>query len=244
MLKHRDFAGMLVTMHQSGTHWVKYILTSAIYHEKGFDQPTSIHDEDRFIGNPKSHRGRPGVPSITASHSIPHILLGSRLMHQVMTFPRYVILVRDIRASLVSNYEKWKPACGFSEYLRGDVRGKRFNSDIWWCIRFNNAWGRVLKNVPDKATLIRYESMKEDTYAEFSKLVDFMGLEISRESIEFAIRFSDKEAMAKRQNPDADDLQVVRKDNRPPEEWFSGEDMQFFKETCRQYLKYDMGYTY
>ena len=84
--------------------------------------------------------------------------------------------------------------------------------------------------------------MKEDTYAEFSKLVDFMGLEISRESIEFAIHFSDKEAMAKRQNPD--DLRVVRKDNRPLEEWFSEGDMQFFRETCRQYLEYDMGYTY
>ncbi len=241
MLKHRDFIGMLVTMHQSGTHWVKHILTSAIYHEKGFEQPKSIYDEDRFIGNPKSHRGRPGVPSITASHSIPHILLGSQLLHRMVTFPKYVILVRDIRACLVSNYEKWKPSCGFSEYLHGDVRGKRFNSDIWWCIRFYNAWGRVLENVPDKATLIRYESMKEDTYTEFSKLVDFMGLEISRESIEFAINFSGKETMAKRQNPD--DLQVVRKDNRPPEEWFSEEDMQFFMETCRRYLKYDMGYT-
>jgi len=72
MLKHRDFVGMLVTMHQSGTHWVKHILTSAIYHEEGFEQPKSIYDEDRFIGNPKSHRGRPGVPSITASHSIPN----------------------------------------------------------------------------------------------------------------------------------------------------------------------------
>jgi len=68
-----------------------------------------------------------------------------------------------------------------------------------------------------------------------------MGLEISRESIEFAINFSGKETMAKRQNPD--DLQVVRKDNRPLEEWFSEEDMQFYMETCRRYLKYDMGYT-
>jgi len=93
----------------------------------------------------------------------------------VMTFPRYVILVRDIRASLVSNYEKWKPSCGFSEYLRGDVRGKRFNSDIWWCIRFNNAWGRVLETIPETTTLIKYEAMKEDTYTEFSKLVKFMG---------------------------------------------------------------------
>ena len=49
LLKHRAFVGMLISMHQSGTHWVRHILISAICHEKGFEQPTSIHDEDRFM---------------------------------------------------------------------------------------------------------------------------------------------------------------------------------------------------
>ncbi len=106
LLKHRDYIGMLITMHQSGTHWLKFILTSAISRHNGLEMPLYIQDEHQFFGNPKSHIPRPGIPPMASSHSIPHILLGSAFMHRLMEFPRYVVLVRDIPASLVSNFEK------------------------------------------------------------------------------------------------------------------------------------------
>ena len=152
LVKRRHFDGMLISMHQSGTHWLKHMLASALTDKYGLPAPQYIHAND-VIAGPKDKRLSDVMPHLVSAHSIPHALFRSKLFHSHVSLPPYVVLVRDIRASLVSNYEKWKDhyACEFEEFLLGDVSGQRFNNDIWWCIRFFNRWGEVIFQTNDVA---------------------------------------------------------------------------------------------
>ena len=236
LLAHRDFDAMLVSMHQSGTHWLQYMLTLALVKKLGIEQPEYIQNE-LFFGNASIYKCDYDVARIAGSHSIPHLLVGSKLLNKTLHFPKYLVLVRDMCASLVSNFEKWKDHVGytdFSTFIRGDERGKRFNSDIWWCIRFYNTWGRVLENIPDTTTFIRYEDLTTDTFDILKNITVFLELDLNDEA--------SKDKMRKKMIPNH--LTVVRKDSRDPDAWFSNEDKQFFIDTCADHLKHDFGYKF
>jgi len=244
LLAHRDFDAMIITMHQSGTHWLKYMLTLALVKKLAIKRPGYIQD-DIFFGNPSSYQCNYNIVRIASAHSIPHVLIGSKLLNQILSFPKYLVLVRDIRASLVSNYEKWKDNVeytDFSTFLRGDEKGKRFNNDLWWCLRFNNAWGKVLANIPDSTMLIRYEDLIANTFYSLKNVSHFLGLELSDEQLEYGIDEASKSNMRGKQDPSA--LTVVREDRRTPIDWFSEKDKQFFVDTCKDHLKYDFGYNF
>ncbi len=132
LLAHRDFDAMLITMHQSGTHWLKYMLTLPLSEKLDLDLPEYIQS-DLFFGNPSSYQNNSEMIRIASSHSITHALVGSNLFNKILHSPKYLILVRDMRPSLVSNFEKWKhhiEYANFSTFLRRDEKGNRFNSDI------------------------------------------------------------------------------------------------------------------
>ena len=244
LLAHRDFDAMLITMHQSGTHWLQYMLTLALAEKLGLDKPDYIQS-DLFFGNPSSYQNNSETIRIAGSHSIPHALVGSNLFNKILRFPKYLILVRDMRASLVSNFEKWKDHVeytNFSTYLRGDEKGKRFNSDIWWCIRFYNAWGRILNNMPDSTFSIKYEDLLTNTFHVLTNASEFLGLELKDEQLRLGINGASKSNMRGKQDPSA--LTVVREDRRNPIDWFSEKDKQFFVDTCKDHLKYDFGYNF
>lgn len=244
LLAHRDFDFMLITMHQSGTHWLKYMLTLALVEKLGIDRPEYIQD-DIFFGNPSSYQCNYEVSRIASAHSIPHLLLGSRLLNKLLRFPRYIVLVRDMRASLVSNFEKWKDNVeytDFSTFLRGDETGKRFNNDIWWCLRFYNAWGRILENVPDTTTFIRYEDLTANTFHTLKKISAFLELELNDKQLQYGIDEASKNKMQKKNDPTA--LTVVRGDKRNPLDWFSETDKLFFVNACKDHLKHDFGYNF
>jgi sulfotransferase family protein len=244
LLAHRDFDSMLITMHQSGTHWLKYMLTLALVEKLGIDKPEYIQD-DMFFGNPSSYQCNYEINRIASAHSIPHLLIGSKLLNKMIYFPRYIILVRDMRASLVSNYEKWKhdnEYTNFSTFLRGDEKGKRFNSDIWWCIRFYNAWGRVLSNIPDQTMSIKYEDLITNTHDILKNISAFMELELYDEHLQHGINEASKKKMQKKNDPSS--LTVVRVDKRMPIDWFSEEDKLFFVDACQSHLKHDFGYNF
>ena len=133
LLEHRDFDGYMVSMHQSGTHWLKHMLSVVMSPEYGLPIPELLQD-DSIIGHPKSPPKHTNAPRIVHSHTITAPVLAWPLVHELFGLPRYLILVRDPRAALVSHYEKWKDRyqVSFSEFLRGDPRGKRFRKDIWW----------------------------------------------------------------------------------------------------------------
>lgn len=244
LLAHRDFDAMLISMHQSGTHWLQYMLTMALVEKLGLEQPEYIQNGP-FFGNSSSYKNNHDVTRIAGSHSIPHILVGSKMLNKFVRLPRYLILVRDMRASLVSNFEKWKDHpdyTDFSTFLLGDTKGKKFNSDFWWCMRFYNAWGRVLANIPKNTVSVRYEDLVADTYTELNKISVFLGLELNEEQLRYGIEEASKSKMQEKQDPTA--RTVVRDENRDPIDWFSETDKHFFIDACKDHLKYDFGYNF
>jgi len=170
---------------------------------------------------------------------------GTHWFKYILHFPRHVVLVRDMCTSLISNFEKWKDyveCTDSSTFIRGDEKGKRFNSDIWWCIRFYNAWGRVLINIPDTTMSIRYEDMMTNTHDVLKNISAFLRLELSDKHLQFGINEASKNKMQKKNDPTA--LSVVRDDKRNPLDWFSEEDKQFFIAACDNHLNYDSGYNF
>ena len=246
LLKRRNFDGFMVSMHQSGTHWLKHILASALCHKYGLPPPKYSHANE-VIGGVKEPRGYQQLPRIASTHSIPHILLRSKILRTKIGFPPYTVLVRDVRASLVSNYEKWKDhyVCDFSTFLRGDVSGHRFDSDVWWCIRFCNAWGYISHRFPGETMVVKYEDLLAEPLPVLIRLNQFWALGLDESDLEHGLGESTKEKMAKKKDPNTElGLTVVRKDERLPENWFNADDQTFFRQVCKEFLKYDFNYDY
>ncbi len=248
LLKYRDFDGFLVTMQHAGTHWLKYMMSAAIANQLGLPPPRYIHNasSNDFIGHPKHPRPYPQAPRIASSHSIPHALVDSHVIRAVTKFPRYAVLVRDMRAALVSNYEKWEDryAVSFSEYLRGDVSGKRYVTDIWWCLHFLNRWARVCERFPDDTLVLRYERLSDDPATEIERVFSHFGVTIADEHIRAAVRDASKAQMAEMLDPEEPVRNIVRDDDRPPSAWFNSGDKRFFDEMVSRYLRSDYGYDY
>ncbi len=243
-LRHTRFSGFIVSMHQSGTHWLKHMLATAIASEYGTPMPQYNHAND-IIGGPNDPRIYPETPMLASSHSIPNPLIKASALRRILKLPYYVILVRDMRSSLASNFEKWGHHynCEFSEYLKGEISGKRFNHDIWWCIRFLNAWGYISQKFPEATLIVKYEDLVKDALKQLKEINVFLGLNISDKSLVFGIQESSKEKMRKKNDPNRTGG-AVRMQGQDPDKMFSDEDNMFFNMICTKYLKYNFNYFY
>lgn len=244
LYKSRHVAAQLVSQHQSGTHWLKYMLANALAHQHELPGPQFNHAND-FIGGPKDQIVYPQLPRLVSSHSIPPLVTPLLLKLKMLQFPKYIVLVRDIRASLVSNYRKWRDRYGveFSEFLRGDPAGKKYNSDIWWSIRFLNAWGRFQCFSDSTLLVVRYEDLRVNTQAEIERINQFIALSLREEDIAHAISTASKQAMLSKADPERPPGEV-NKQEVEIESYFNSHDKHYFEEMCRAFLKYDFGYDY
>ena len=246
LLRHRDYTGFLISMHQSGTHWLKHMLAIAIAMRHDLPPPRYSHAND-VIGGVRDVRVQQRGPVLVSSHSIPHMLVAARGLRRLMRLPPYVVLVRDMRNSLVANYEKWNLhyACSFSEFLRGDMSGKRFNNDLWWCIRFCNAWGRIAQRFPEQTLVVRYEDLQTDALRELKRIDDFWRLDLGLAPLTRGVSESSKDKMAAKRDPETPaGVTVVRDDKRAASDWFGAEDRKFFSSRCHALLRHNLGYDY
>ncbi len=250
ILKYRDFQGYIVTGQHSGTHWLKYLMSCAIAHKYNLPVPqyTSNDKSNDFIGHPKHKRIYPQCPRIASTHQIPHALYDSRILRKLIYIPPTVLMVRDIRPALVSNFEKWtkKYNVSFSTYLRGDISEKKYIADIWWFIRFFNRWGRIHKRFPENTLVIHYEDLLTDTQSLLQRIFNHINIDISEADLIFAVKESSREKMAAKAADESKpgQGQFVRQDKREPLEWFSQTDINFFEKTIRENLRYDFGYNF
>lgn len=249
-LKHRRFSGFIISMHQSGTHWLKHMLASAISHQLHIPPPKYAYAGD-MIGGHKDPVKYPGIPLFGHSHTIPSFLIGSPMLRKFVKLPRYVLLVRNMQSMLVSHFEKYKDEyqCTFGEYLRGDVRNRRFESDIWWCIRFQNAWGRVMQKYPDDFLLVKYEDLADDPLQQLVNINGFLRLGLENTSLEHGINVSTKENMGRKPLKAKHKIKqphkrVVVRQGDTNGEYFTPRDAEFFHIICDRYLKHNFGYVY
>ncbi|MGE0385350.1 MAG: sulfotransferase domain-containing protein [Gammaproteobacteria bacterium] len=244
LFRHRHCDGFIVSMHQSGTHWLKFMLASALARRHGVPPPRFNHAND-LIGGVRDPVLYPQIPRLVSSHTIAHPLLAGDVVRRLIALPRYVVLVRDLRAMLVSNYEKWKTryGCTFSAYLAGDPTSNRFNSDLWWCLRFMNAWGEVAARQPRTTLVLRYEDLKADPAAGLRGVRDFLGLDLGDDHLDAGVAAATKANMGRLHDPERIGGEV-REDERDPRLWFTDADEAFLAAACRRLLRHRFGYDY
>jgi hypothetical protein len=238
------FDGVIVSMHQAGTHWLKYMLASAMADAYGIPQPRYNHAND-IIGGVKDARPHPHVPHLVSTHSIAPLAVKLPFIFKHAHLPPTVLLVRDLRTSLVSNYRKWHARYGvsFAEFLRGDPAGRRYNSDMWWCIRFQNAWGGLAARHASLIQIVRYEDIAHDAHAALARVGRHFALPLADANLDFGIAAATKPAMAARADP-ARPRGEVNDDDGDPLALYRSSDREFVRSRCARYLRYDFSYDY
>lgn len=244
MIRRRSFHGHILSMQQSGTHWVRHMLSVALAEKHGKPEPETIQCTD-FIGRPKSQPVYPDIPQIVSSHTLPHVIQFMPGLPNNLHFPRYLILVRDMRHSLVSHFEKWKERyqVDFATYLRAKPWGKPYFNDIWRQIEFLNLWGAIVADPRYRTHVVQYEQLKADTAGQFNNICNFLELAIPPDAQARAVQAASKDSMAKMSKA-RNNEQVVRQDTRPPLSWFKPQDRDFLLNLMDRELKHDFGYPY
>ena len=244
--RHRQFDGFIVSMHQSGTHWLKYLITLVLARRFGLPVPDSIGDS-HVIGGPRERPRYEVSPRLGSSHTIPSPLLDCLLYLHRDCLPRYLVLVRDVRDVLLAHYRKWQDrySCPFSEYLRGDCSGRRFEKDIWWDIRFLNRWGALAAAHPSTLRVLRYEDLRSDTRVSLQQALQFLGVEIAIDDplLAQAVTDASKDKMAEK-DPHPFGFAVVRDEERPWDDWYGEDDRRWLRAACARFLRHDFGYGY
>jgi len=252
LVRHRNSDGHIISMHQSGTHWLRNMLSLAMAKAYGLPEPEYIQDND-FICAPQDPSKYAHIPRIVSSHQIPSPLVTNRLALSLIKLPDYVLLMRDPRVIAASHYRRFEARykIPFSEYLRANVallqqnaKRHKFDKDIWWDIRFQNSWARMLQLRPGHIHLVRYEELRRDTASHLRVIMQFLHMpEIDEQTLAWCIEQSSKESMAQKESPDIAH-KVVHEDKKNPLAIYSEEDKRFFLETYRKYCKADFGYDF
>lgn len=231
-------------MHQSGTHWLKFMLASAVATHYAIDPPRYNHAND-IIGGLKDPRANPRIPDLRSTHSIAPLLAPVLLAGGIVQLPPVVLLVRDLRVSLVSNYRKWASRydVGFSRFLRGDPAGHRYNSDLWWCIRFHNAWGRLARHHPATFKLVRYEDLQAQPQPMLAAVAEHLLLPLTQDALAAGVAAATKSAMLARADP-ARPPGEVNTSADDPYAWYDEADREYLTRCCERYMRHTFGYDF
>lgn len=245
-LRRRNFDGQIASMNQSGSHWLKYMLSLVLAEIYDLQEPSHIQD-DSIVGHPKNPPVYKFIPKIVHSHSIPHRFLISSGVSCFFKKPSYVILVRDPRASLISQYERfYKGTADFSfdEFLRCHPHDGRFASNIWTRITFMNLWGEMVEKHSDFTLRVRYEDFQSKTFSNLKKVTQFLfhDMSITDNVLKKAVDMASRDKMAQNQNPEVKTTVVRKKARKTLDEYFTPENEKYLRKICRQNLKYDWGY--
>lgn len=242
----RKVDGYLVTAKNSGTHGLRFMLSTAIAHHLELPAPTrsSGPDSNAFIGHPKNGWAHDRAPRIGSSHNIPSRLVSLPGAADLVHLPPTVVLVRDIRQALLSYYVKWAEAYDLGtlgDFIRRPAPGRRKIDDLWWFIRFFNRWGEVLAARPNEVLLVRHEDVRNSPSAWMRCIWAHWGITLTDADVRAALAVSDREAVARQLDP-AHRETIVPDRARRDAIAFSAEDEAYLAEVFRRHLKHDFGY--
>ena len=246
-LQHRHADALLITGKNSGTHWLKFMLSCAIAEQYGVPMPThaSGHRANTIIGAMPPRQRDSRVPRIAASHTIPSVAFRWRWCRRLLPHPPVVVLVREVQAAMASHYLKWQEriAQPLPEYVRGDPSGRRYKADLWWYIRFFNRWGDLSRARPDSILIVRYEDLQADTRACLRRIATHMRLDLSDPALARALQFAERDAIRALLDPTDTEI-AVPPDGASASVVYGGRDKAFMRNAMARYLRYDFGYGY
>ncbi len=247
LLHYRHVDGFLITAKNSGTHWLKYMLSNALATELGLPPPqfASGRAANDFVGHPKWPHKYPQAPRIGSSHNLPSSILGWSPIFRSLRLPPIVVLVRDIEQAMLSHYVKWREETGLAlrDYVHAPPPGRRTVADVWWYIDFFNRWGRLAAKYPKSIMVVRYEDIRRNPGHWLKVILDHYRLSLDPESIEAAVQASAREAMRKELDPNAGEL-IIPADADRQSASFSADEKAHLRAKLAKHLRYSFGYDY
>ncbi len=245
LYEHRKVDGFLITAKNSGTHWLRHMLSHAMAHQYGLKPPAYASGEtsNSIVGHPNDLRLPPGVPRIGSSHTIPSCAFGWRWLNRLAPHKPVALLVRNLESAMLSHYVKWRETYGvsLSDYVQGDPAGKRFFGDIYWYVHFFNRWGAAMQACPDKFLLLRYEDIQQNPAAALNAISSHYKLGLSKAAIAAALPYVERDTLAARLDPNFNETIIPAADARTGIA-FSGADKAQLRATLARHLRYDLGY--
>jgi hypothetical protein len=242
---YRHVDGFLVSAKNSGTHWLKCMLSHALARQYDLPPPqrTSGRDAEDFIGHPRWPHKHRRLPRIGSSHNLPSALLTGPQARRLLGLPPIVVLVRGIPEAMLSHWVKWGPAKGLSltDYVRLPARGRRDVADVWWYLEFFNRWGRAAQACPADVLVVRYEDVLEAPALWLRCIAAHLGFPLSAEALGAGLDAYSREFVAARLDP-AYGEDIVPDRSRRFAARLSPADEAYLRDVLAERLRYEFGY--
>jgi hypothetical protein len=245
LLHYRSIDGFLVTGKNSGTHWLRCMLSHALAHQ--FDLPAPDHTSGRasedFIGHPRWRPKHAHLPHIGSSHTLPSAISGAPLVRRLLGLPPVVVLVRSIPDAMLSHYVKWgaQNDLSLADYVHLPAPGRRDLADVWWYIDFFNRWGAIAQACPRDVLIVRYEDLRADTGFWLERVAAHLGLQLGEAAVAAALAASDRDFLRARLDPAYGETIVPDRKLRESVA-YSADDQAYLRDLLRTRLKFDFGY--
>jgi hypothetical protein len=245
LIQYRSVSGFLVSGKNSGTHWLRHMLSHAMAHRYGVPPPahSSGRNSEVFVGHPRWPRRHPELPFISSSHNLPSSMLNWAWVRWLFDLPPVVVLVRDPKQAMLSHYVKWHEVLSLSlrDYICKSSTKRKQLADGWWYIDFFNRWGRMAKTAPDHVMVVRYEELQDAPEYWLERISDHLGLGLDASAIGAAMEVSSREAVRSTLDPaygeaivpDAGERAAIR---------LSAEEDAVLTEQFGAHLQHDFGY--
>ena len=245
LLHYRDRVdGFLVSGHNSGTHWLRFMLSTAIAHRLALPPParSSGPESDLYIGNARHRRRVPQAPRIGSSHHMPSRLVALLGALGLARVPPVVVLVRHIPDSLISYFYKWREAKrlgSLADYLAR--RPAAQGVDLWWFIRFFNRWGLLKRALPQAVMVVRYEDLQRDPQTWVRRIWAHWGVELDEADLAAAMAVAPREAVQARLDPGyGEDIAPDRQARLALQ--YAEPDIALIEARLAERLRHDFGY--
>jgi hypothetical protein len=245
LYQYRHVDAFLITGKNSGTHWLKFMLSCALARQYRVPPPghSSGREADAIISHPRWPHRYTHVPRIGSSHTIPSIVCAWLGLTRRFEFRPVVVLVRDIRSAIESHYGKWQHEyqVSFTQYVRGDPSGGRYRADIWWYMHFFNRWGDLAAARPDLVLVVRYEDLRAAPEMWLRRIAAHIHVDMSDDAVAVGLRFVGRDAMRALLDPTNTEV-VIPPDDARADVAFSRDDLEFLRNAFGRYLRHDFGY--
>jgi len=185
----------VVSYRKSGRTWLRYLLGKII--EKKYNIPVEMKSfrysdlSSEFINLNENN-----IPRIIFCHDEDNkdaSVNDLRFNKKVYKDKKIVFLVREPKDVLTSHYlHKKNRNLTYDKIISEFIRDPKYGIDK--LIKFMNLWENN-RDLAGKFLLMKYEDMKEDTKSEVKKFLDFIGLNVEEEIIDWAIEESRFEKM-------------------------------------------------
>jgi hypothetical protein len=194
----------LLSYPKTGRTWLRVMMSRMVAEHMGHAraaQGEAEIDLTRLPGTPRiveKHDGRPQIKTVAEINSDKSEFAGCKV----------ILLVRDLRDTLVSNYfQATRRRNRFEGDISTFVHWPRGSFESLLC--YYNTWA-AQRHVPEDFLLVRYEDLHEDPGRELRRVAEFIGLaEVSSASIAAAVehgRFDSMKAREAERSPDGSAL--------------------------------------